>query len=70
MFELNYFPELRIKIQRNSEYHEYNIRGQKLFRNVDIIRLRICQRYFLNYGINIWNSLTPEIKDSNSLYKM
>ena len=66
----NYFPELRIKIQRNSEYHEYNTRGRNLFRNVDIIRLKICQRSFLNYGINIWNTLTPEIKETNSIHRL
>ena len=66
----NYFPEFRIKIQRNSEYHEYNTRGRNLFRNVEIVRLRICQRSFLNYGMHIWNSLIPEIKDSNTFHKI
>ena len=66
----NYFPELRIRIQKNSEYHEYNTRGRNLFKNVDIVRLRICQRSFLNYGINAWNLLIPEIKDSNSIHKV
>ena len=66
----DYFPELRNRIKRNSDYHEYNTRGRNLLRNVDIMRLRICQRSFLNYGINIWNSLISEVKDSNSLYKL
>ena len=66
----NYFPELRIRIQKNSEYHGYNTRGRNLFKNVDIERLRICQRSFLNYGINAWNSLNPVIKDSSSIHKL
>ena len=66
----NYFPEFRLKIQRNSEYHEYNTRGRNLFRNVEVVRLRICQRSFLNCGMHIWNSLIPEIKDSNSSHIM
>ena len=64
----NYFPELRNTIQRNSEYHEYNTRGCNSFRNVNVLRLRICQRSFLNNGKNIWNSLIPSIKDSNSFH--
>ena len=64
----NYFPEFRNKIQRNSDFHEYNTRGRNSYRNVKIIRLRICQRSFLNYGKNIWNSLDPEIKDSYSIH--
>ena len=66
----NYFPELRDRIQRNSDYHEYNTRGRNLFRNVDIMRLKICQKSFHNYGINIWNSLIPAVKDSNSIYRL
>ena len=64
----HYFPELKMRIQRQSEYHNYNTRGRNLFRNVDIVRLRICQRSFLNHGINTWNSLIPEIKESNSIH--
>ncbi len=66
----NYFPELRIRIQKHSEHHEYNTKGRNLFKNVDIVRLRICQRSFLNYGINAWNLLIPEIKGSNSIHKV
>ena len=66
----DYFPELKNRIKKNSDYHEHDTRGRNLLRNVDIMRLRICQRSFLNYGINIWNSLIPEVKDSNSLYKL
>ena len=57
-----------MRIQKQSEYHNYNTRGRNLFRNVDIVRLRICQRSFLNHGINTWNSLIPEIKESNSIH--
>ena len=66
----DYFPELKNRIKRNSDYHEHDTRGRNLLRNVDIMRLRICQWSFHNYGINIWNSLIPEVKDSNSLYKL
>ena len=66
----NYFPELSSRIQRNSEYHDYNTRGRDLYGNVDKMSLRICQRSFMNYGINIWNSLTPEIKHINSIHRM
>ena len=66
----NYFPELRIRIQRNCEYHNYNTRNRNLFRNVDIMRLRICQRSFLNYGINLWNSLTPDIEQNGSIHRL
>ena len=64
----HYFPELKMRIQRQSEYHNYNTRGRNLFRNVDIVRLRICQRSFLNHGLNTWNSLIPEIKKKVSLF--
>ena len=66
----HYVPELRLKIQRNCEYHEYNTRGRNLFRNVEVVRLRICQRSFLNYGISIWNTLNPEIKNSNTKHQL
>ena len=56
-----YFPEFKNRIQRNSEYHQYNTRGRNSLRNVEILRLRICQRSFLDYGKNIWNSLSSEI---------
>ena len=64
----SYVPELRLKILRNSEYHEYNTRGRNLFRMNEIVRLGICKRSFLNYGIQIWNSLTPEIHDSKAIH--
>ena len=64
----NYFPELKMRIQRQSEYHNYNTRGRNLFRNVDIVRLRICQRSFLNHSINPLNLSIPEIKESNSIH--
>ena len=66
----SYFPELKARIHRNCDCHKYNTRGRNLFRNVDIMRLKICQRSFHNYGINIWNSLIPEVKDSNSFYRL
>ena len=66
----DYFPELKNRIKKNSDYHEHDTRGRNLLRNVDIMRLRICQWSFHNYGINTWNSLIPEVKDSNSLYKL
>ena len=49
----SYFPELKARIHRNCDCHKYNTRGRNLFRNVDIMRLKICQRSFHNYGINI-----------------
>ena len=64
----NYVSELRTRIQRNSEYHGYNTRNRNLFRNTDIMRLKICQRSFLNCGINLWNALDPDIKQINSFY--
>ena len=66
----NYFPELRLRIQRNSDYHEYNTRNRNLFRNSDVIRLRVCQRSFLNFGMKAWNLLTPDIKESNNIFKL
>ena len=66
----NYLSELRSKIQRNSEIHNYNTRNRDLFRNVDILRLRICQRSFLNYGLNLWNSLPLDFKQFHSIYSL
>ena len=66
----NYLPELRLRIQRNSDYHAYNTRGRNLFRNSNINRLKICQRSFLNFGINAWNLLTADIKDSNTIHRL
>ena len=63
-----YFPEFKNRIQKNSECHQYNTRGRNSLRNVEILRLRICQRSFLNYGKNIWNSLSSDIKDSHSIH--
>ena len=66
----HYLPKIRNRIQQNSDYHQYNTRGRNLFRNSDVIRLRICQRSFLNYGIKTWNSLAPDIKDSKTIYRL
>ena len=63
----NYVSELRTRIQRNSDYHEYNTRNRNLFRNTNIMRLNICQRSFLNNGINLWNVLDSDIKQVNSI---
>ena len=65
----DYVSELRTRIQRNSDYHEYNTRNRNLFRNTNIMRLNICQRSFLNNGINLWNALDSDIKQVNSLYR-
>ena len=66
----NYLPDLKTRVLRNSEFHGYNTRNCDLFRNIDIIRLRLCQRSFLNYGINLWNSLSDEIKNSHCIYTL
>ena len=65
----NYVSEHRTRIQRNSEYYEYDTRNRNLFRNTNIMRLNICQRSFLNNGINLWNVLDSDIKQVNSLYR-
>ena len=65
-----YAPELRMRIKKNSECHDHNTRNRNLFRNTDIVRLKICQRSFLNHGINLWNSLTPDIRQNNSFYRL
>ena len=65
-----YAPELRTRIKKNSECHDHNLRNRNLFRNTDIVRLKICQRSFLNHGINLWNSLTPDIRQNNSIYRL
>ena len=66
----NYLPDLKTRIHRNSDYHEYNTRNRNMFRNSEVIRLRICQRSFLNVGIAAWNSLIPSIKESITIYKL
>ena len=66
----NYHPELRTRIQRHSEVHHYNTRNRNLFRNIDILRLRICQRSFLNVGMNLWNSLSQDDKQSITLHRL
>ena len=63
----NYTPEFKAKIQRNSYYYDYNTRNWDLFRISQRIRLRICQRSFLNIGVGIWNSLDSEMKSINSI---
>ena len=64
----DYAPELRMRIQKNSECHGYNTRNCNLFRNINIERLKICQRSFLNHGINLWNTLTSDTRQSKSIY--
>ena len=59
-----YLSDVIIKIYIYFEHHEFNIKVWNLFRKVKIVRLRICQRAFLNYGMHIWSSLNPEIKHS------
>ena len=66
----NYLPDFRVRIQRNSDYHEYNTRGRNLFRNSEVIRLRICQKSFLNVGINVWNTLSPALKESKTIHSL
>ena len=63
----NYCPDFKTMIHRNSNYYDYNTRHRNLFRISQRIRLRICQRSFLNTGINIWNSLDPEMETINSI---
>ena len=63
----NYTPQFKLKIQRNSYYYDYNTRNRNSLRISHIIRLRICQRSFLNTGIEIWNSLDYGIKSINSI---
>ena len=63
----NYTPEFKEKIQRNSYYYDYNTRNRDLFRISQIIRLRICQRSFLNTAVEIWNSLDSVMKSFNSI---
>ena len=41
-----------------------------MYRNSEVIRLRICQRSFLNVGIAAWNSLTSNIKESKTIHKL
>ena len=65
--KFNYCPNFKTMIHRNSNYYDYNTRHRNLFRISQRIRLRICQRSFLNTGINIWNSLDPEMKTINSI---
>ena len=57
-----------MRIQKNSECHGYNTRNCNLFRNINIERLKICQRSFLNHGINLWNTLTSDTRQSKSIY--
>ena len=66
----NYVPLLRINIQRNSQYHDYNTRGRNLFRITERVRLDMCRKSFLNYGINIWNSLIEDIKNSTTIHSL
>ena len=63
----NYCPDFKTMIHRNSNYYDYNTRHRDLFRISQRIRLRICQRSFLKTGIDIWNSLGPEMKTINSI---
>ena len=63
----NYCPEFNTMIHRNSNYYDYNTRHRDLFRISQRIRLNICQRSFLNTGIDIWNSLDPDMKLINSI---
>ena len=53
----DYTPEFKAKIQRNSDCHDHNTRNQNSLRIISRIRLRVCQRSFLNVGVGIWNSL-------------
>ena len=35
----NYLPDLKTRIHRNSDYHEYNTRNRNMYRNSEVIRL-------------------------------
>ena len=63
----NYVPDLKSKIQRNSSYYAYNTRNRDSYRIDKRVRLRICQRSFLNSGIRVWNSLDSDMKAINSI---
>ena len=66
-----YLSDVIIKIYIYFEHHEFNIKVWNPFRKVKIVRLRICQRAFLNYGMHLWSSLNPEIKYSiTAFHKM
>ena len=66
----NYLADVIIKIYIHFEYHEFNAKGWDLSKRVRIVRLRICQRAFLNYGMHIWSSLRPEIKHSTAFHEI
>ena len=63
----NYVPDFKSRIQRNSSYYDYNTRNRDSYRIDKRVRLRICQRSFLNSGIRVWNSLDPDMKTINSI---
>ena len=66
----NYLPDVIVKIFIHFEYHEFNTKGWDLSKRVKIVRLRICQRAFLNFGMHIWSSLSPEIKHSTPFHEI
>ena len=70
----NMFPLFRGKIIQNLNLHNYNTRNRTMYRPLNNLRLRICQRSFFHKSISIWNIIDPKFKDLRSIksfkYKM
>ena len=63
------FPFFRNKITQNLNVHNYNTRNRTMYRSQGNVRLRICQRSFLNKSISIWNALVNGLKEINILLR-
>ena len=63
----NLFPQFKSRMAIGSQFHDHNTRGKEMLRLKCRARLRICQRSFLNNGVNMWNTLDSDIKKSNSV---
>ena len=63
----NLFPQFKSRMAIGSQFHDHNTRGKEMLRLKFRARLRICQRSFLNNGVNMWNSLDSNMKNSNSV---
>ena len=63
----NLFPQFKSRMAIGSQFHDHNTRGKEMLRLKFRARLRICQRSFLNNGVNMWNTLDSNMKNSNSV---
>ena len=65
--KLGKYPYFKNKLIRRSSYYSYNTRNNDLFR-IPRERLNICKYSFFVVGIELWNDLDSDVKDSVNIH--